>query len=755
MSWLIRSKSSSVPVLTGLQLQTSSSAVPIGIVYGTAKIAPNIVWTGNFKATPLKAKIPGKGGGSKTSSYDYQAGFILGLCEGPVGGVGTVWNGQTLSDMATLGMTLFTGTTPQAAWGWLASFDATQSRPYGGLAYAAIAKFDLGTSGALPALSFEISGRFAGTSTGVNAYDADPALCVQDLLTNAQYGAGFPAGSIDTASLLGASGDASMQTWCKAAGIAFSPVLNAAETAAQILARWLQICCVAPFWSGGLLKFAPYGDGALTGGGVAYTPVTTVQYALGDDDLVATGGDPVTISRTDPAQRMNWLTIEFLDRSHNYDAIPGNSFDQAGIEQNGLRQASSFTAHEICNSAVAQVVVSLMKQRVLYINQQWQFTLSFEYCLLDPMDLVSLTDPVLGSAIVLRLISMEEDDDTGKINCIAEEVPGTTGTPGSYAVQPATGAISNHGATAAPVNPLIIFEPPVALTGGIAQVWIVLSGGTAGVADPNWGGCTVMISLDGTNYSQAGQVNGPARQGVSTAALAAYGGANPDITNTLALNMAMSAGALPPSTTLEAQSFTTLCLIGAELMAYANSTLTGANAYTLGYLERGLYGTSPVVHAIGTAFARLDGSQFAYTLPLQYVGQTIYLKFQSFNIFGDAVQDISTCTAYTYVPVGPPISPAVTHSVFDTAYSIAVTDQYVYVRSLTATRVMSLPLASAYPIGQVLRIMDSSGSATATIKINVTAAGSDLISGLATQSIAAAYGSIALVGDGATHWTKQ
>lgn len=30
----------------------------------------------------------------------------------------------------------------------------------------------------------------------------------------------------------------------------------------------------------------------------------------------------------------------------------------------------------------------------------------------------------------------------------------------------------------------------------------------------------------------------------------------------------------------------------------------------------------------------------------------LYLKFQSFNIFGGGAQDISTCTVYTYTPVG-------------------------------------------------------------------------------------------------------
>ena len=59
-------------------------------------------------------------------------------------------------------------------------------------------------------------------------------------------------------------GDASLQSYCKAMGIAFSPALVNQEQASSILARWLQILNCAAVWSGGELKFIPYGDTAIT-----------------------------------------------------------------------------------------------------------------------------------------------------------------------------------------------------------------------------------------------------------------------------------------------------------------------------------------------------------------------------------------------------------------------------------------------------------------------------------------------------------
>jgi hypothetical protein len=86
-------------------------------------------------------------------------------------------------------------------------------------------------------------------------------------------------------------------------------------------------------------------------------------------------------------------------------------------------------------------------------------------------------------------------------------------------------------------------------------------------------------------------------------------------------------------------------------------SVTGTYTADLSYLRRGVYGTTPASHAIGDQFTLMDttfeiGCTIAYTLPPQYIGTTVYFKFQSFNLFGNATQDMSLVTAYTYVPTG-------------------------------------------------------------------------------------------------------
>ena len=51
----------------------------------------------------------------------------------------------------------------------------------------------------MPSISFEVAGLLAGS--GSASGDADPAAMMADFLANPQYGVGFPAASLDAASL--------------------------------------------------------------------------------------------------------------------------------------------------------------------------------------------------------------------------------------------------------------------------------------------------------------------------------------------------------------------------------------------------------------------------------------------------------------------------------------------------------------------------------------------------------------------------
>ena len=741
MTWFFRRSSASVkPDYTGVQLQTAVASLPIPIVYGRAKIAPNIVFYDNFQ-THAQQTSSGKGGGGKTTTgYTYSADVVMALCEGPISSIGTVWKDQTVTTMAAVGLTLFTGTTPQSVWSYAATAYPSRALGYQGTAYACAANYDLGGSASIGNHNYEVIGVLAGT--GANGVDADPAQMIYDFLTNAQYGAGFAAGSIDMTTLYGAGGDASLQTWCRAAGIAFSAALSSAEQASSTLTRWLQLANCAAVWSGGKLKFIPYADQSISAGStarvvtspvpvpakkpdgsfttpaivvsttsawvsdggvvfsftgaaltydgavaptasghygitpngtylfaaadkgkevtisftssvsVAYVPNATPAYALTDLDFLSNGNsDPVQVARLDPFALPTVQRLECLSRSNQYGSVAVEARDQSQIEAFGLRVGSSVQAHEICDEVtIGPVVAQALLQRQLYTRTRYSFKLSWEFCLLDPMDVVSITDANLGLvAYPVRIVAIEEDDH-GMLTVTAEELVSGVSTP---AANPSSGSAAfqpNQGSAAASINTPLIYEPPPALTNDIAQVWVGASGGSAGVADPNWGGAFVWASVDNTTFSQIGVVTQPLRQGVTTATLANASGW--DVTNTLSVNLAQSAGTLSGTSDASAQTGSTLALVDGELVAYAVATLTGANAYNLTRLQRGIAGTLPASHSSSAPFARLDGAVVKYDLPSTWIGVPLWFKFQSFNVFGAGAQDLSTCTAYAYTPSG-------------------------------------------------------------------------------------------------------
>jgi hypothetical protein len=643
------------PDYTGLQIQTSVSTLPIPIVYGAAKLAPNIVWYADFKSQGQGNGAGGKGGGAQPTSYTYSASIILALCEGPVEGIGQIWKGTDLYTLSQLGFSFLIGTTPQAPWSYLSSAHGDQALGYQGTALLAEANYALGDTPDLSNHNFEVYGPLKGT--GTNGVDADPAQCIQDYLTNGQYGVGLPEAAIDQGTLLSSAaatgvGDASLQTYCKALGICFSPCLATQETAQSVLQRWLQLTNTAAVWSGTVLKFIPYGDQPVTGNGVTYLPAVTPVYDLDDDDFQGdSDDDPVQIQRSDVTDAYNVQRLEVADRANAYNYTPIEARDESMVNLYGLRVGSTVTAHEICDTGIAATVGQLVLQRGLYVRNTYTFKLSWEYCLLEPMDLVTLTDPGLGlDKTPVRLTSIEEDEN-GLLTVQAEEFPSGIATATQYPKQARISVPVNRNVAADPVNPPVIFEPSASLTNGTAQVWIAGSGGRGGAADPNWGGANVWISPDNETYQQVGQIIAPARQGALTAALPAPN-ANPDTTSTLSVDLTESAGVLANANQADAAAARTLCWVDGELVAYATATLTAPSKYALSYLERGLYDTAPVAHQPGAPFVRLDSTIFKYDLPAAYVGQKIWIKLQSYNVFGGGVQDIATVEAYPLTPTG-------------------------------------------------------------------------------------------------------
>jgi hypothetical protein len=536
-------------------------------------------------------------------------------------------------------------------------------------------------------------------SSGVTApvFDANPADIIYDFLTNPQYSIGLSPSQIDATSL------SAYKTYCQSQGIFLSPLLDTQEQVSSIIDRWASLTNTLIFWSSGVLKFVPLGDTALTNSGISngpnynsgiaaaytYTPNLTVQYHLGYGDFLDGGKaqrsgaphPPLQVTRIDPADAPNHVKLEIKDRGNAYNAATVEWQDQGLVDLYGQINAPVTQAHEITDQIIAATVAQLVGQRLGYVRNTYAFTLGHWASLLEPGDLLTLTDPHLGTSNQPVRIKTVDEDENFNLAIVAEEFPGSLGTastPTEMLAQTNGGSGGNYNAGADPgnVNPPTVFEPPTALTGGVPQLWISASGG------PNYGGSIVIVSFDGTTYSQIGTLYAPTQQGTLYADFPSYGGGagGADSTHPLSVDLTESHGVLPSNAgSGDADAYRTLCWLtpsftttipsAGELVAYGAVAQGGmANQFQLGcsttyptaYVRRGLYGTSSPDHPIGSFFTRinlnqqgaLSNSLLAYNLPAAYIGKTIYLKFLSFNSFGNNLQDPAFVTAYQYSPTG-------------------------------------------------------------------------------------------------------
>ncbi|MCL1908971.1 MAG: phage tail protein [Holophagaceae bacterium] len=621
--------------LDNMCVSTSGYGRCIPVAYGKVRVAANLIFYDDFRAIPhTETTRSGKGGGGSThtnTTYTYRAAVILAICEGPIS-VGVAWVDKDIyPGPASIGLTVMNGNQSQSPWPYAIS--KGKGVGYGSTAYVAHSAIDLGTSGSTKNHSFEITGFCSGANI---PGDANAADVIFDMLTNTVHGMGFPPEAIDSLT--------DYRAYTAAAGLYLSGCYFDQRPGLEILKNLLACTNSISVWSGGKLKIVPLGDLPIGD----WQPNSTPLYALTVDDFLGQD-DPVQVKRKTSADAYNSVKIKFNNRNIAYAEDIAAADDLATQDLFGVRPAPDFGADCIASEGVAQVLAQTMLQRYVGIRNEYKFKLGWRHTFLEPGDLVTLTEPGLGlNNTPVRIVSVEEDAE-GELTVTAEDWPNGIATAVAYPVPLREGEGPNAATPPGNCNPPVIFEPPPDLTGGELQAWIGTSGGD------NWGGCEIWASRDNATYSLAGRIDAPARHGSLTSTLPAFNAINPDNGNTLAVNLSISKGELISASQLDADHWETLCYVDGEILSFRYASLTGANRYNLTSLRRGLFGTIAGAHASDTKFMRLDDAvaqiDFA-RWDIAAGGETIYLKFPSFNKFGQAIQGLDEVAAVPFLLKG-------------------------------------------------------------------------------------------------------
>jgi hypothetical protein len=424
-----------------LHYNTSQQGSVIPLIYGTCRQQVNLIDLKNYKGPKGKkgktGSLPlsgtsqsGKGGGSskgkggkKNGHYSVFVDFAL--CQGPVGGTtaNLVFSSAGVASFGSTGLHAYLGydgQTPDPSF---------NSLGYSGTVHVTGTPMDLGQSPVLPNVGIEITGMMTGVNVGAYTADANPGDIITDFLTNVRYGAGFPPECLDRLThdpdgvILNTYGD-----YCQAASLLVSSSLDGHQKAIEWLNGLIILTNSTMVWSGRLLKVVPYGDLELNNNGAYWYPFTfTYQYDLTDDDFlpwnphqeggIPTPGDddPIMLMRSNPADADNWISMEYMDRKNFYNSTIITAYDQGAIDTYGLRIGDSLPGRAFCNQYSAQISIQLLMQRRMYIrNNQIKFQLGWQYCLLEPMDMVTLTghagDTYLDHYPV-RILTIEENDN--------------------------------------------------------------------------------------------------------------------------------------------------------------------------------------------------------------------------------------------------------------------------------------------------------------------------------------------------------
>ena len=628
------------PSYNALRIQTSTNGMVIPVVFGWTRITGNLIWAGDFAAVPHYSSSGGGGKGSTPNttsiSYTYTVSFIMALCEGLITGIAQAWlNKEQYASPSAAGLLLtsFYGSDPQSPWGYMTTNHPSEALGYLDTAGVECANYDLGNSDALPNFTFEVE----GMNIVGGLLDANPADIITQIITNAKFGLvpSFPLDVSDYA------------TYCLAANFLLSPAFteqkNLADHVQDILDQSNSTCV---WHDASTLRIVPFGDTSVTANSTTWNPSVTPLYDLTDDDFLGdNSADPIKVTRKSPANAENDVKVEFFDRANDYNVGVAEVYDQGSIDLYVKRPSSTKQYHAICQASIAAALAQVIQQRQLYIRNEYNFQLSsMKYGHLEPMDIVTLTDAGLGlNKFPVRIIQIDENEGRD-LDVTAEDFPQGVGHAATYGRQAGSGYAVNYNVAPGNVNTPVIFNAPGALTATGYEIWAAASG--AGAA---WGGCDIYASTDGgTSYKFITRLLGASRYGVLTAPLAI--GSDPDTSHTCAVDLTTSKGVMLSGTQADADNNITLCLVDSELISYQTANLTSLYHYNLTtYMRRGCYGSAIAAHATNAQFVRLDDALAKIPFDPALIGQTLYLKFLSFNTWQAGNQELADVSPYTYV----------------------------------------------------------------------------------------------------------
>jgi len=485
-------------------------------------------------------------------------------------------------------------------WAYLEAFNTIPTVPtpgYRGTPYVVFLDHSLSATGnTTPNFEFEV---VEGTSD------------LGDYVTWAIGKTGLAPGDIDVTRLVG------------------TPVIGLLTSDRSTVRSILQPLASAFFFdaveSDGKIKFV------MRGGGLAQSIPETDLAAHANGSQMP---DPLGTTRTQELDLPRVVTVQYPNS--NFGFQPSSKY--ARQQSTSSKLETTLQIPISMTDSQGQAIADKMLNIAWNERSGFTFATGREYCYLEPTDIVSVSK---GAASYEIRLTNKEEAAPGIFTwqAVAEDIGIYHNVINNLLdnVKPAAAWNTPPGS----VSPPFIIDAPGIVTVTGFELWIA-----AGSANKNWGGCGVFVSTDGIVYTQIGTMRGSCAYGMGTV----LSGSDPDSVNTLSTDLRRSGASMTSVSKADADNLLSLCFMGGELVSFETAALT-TNGYDLTYLRRGVYGTTVAAHT-GAAFIQLDTRVFKYPYDSSLIGQTLYFKFPSFNVFGGAGEDIGSLPAYSYTISG-------------------------------------------------------------------------------------------------------
>lgn len=554
------------PNLADLTRQGADYGAAIPRVYGTIRVAGNVLWSSGLQSSGFGGKLVGGG-------TSYSTSIAIGVSARPVLSFGRIWaDGKLMRDGGQLAIAgqvrFYLGTEDQVADAAIvANVGAAAAPAFRGIAYVVFDTISLTAfADRVPTFSFEVTADAASVPVGAIAADLFAAS-----------GCAVPDGSALVQALDGYG-------------------LGRSATNATALEQLATIAPHDPVGGGAALRLVP--------------PVGGAPTALADIEIGAyVGGKPGLVRNWRRASMLRpprTVTIGYMDATRQYQSglqtANGDGASHVAIEQDLPAVLSAPAARGIAERALRDAETARATRTI---------TLPYSRAPIEVGDAIT----VAGDATLWRVRRQALEGMVVALDL--EATPTWLAAPlAADAGQGPANALAVQGPSVLQILDLPDFAGNA---GAGPRLWLAVSG-----MNPNWRAANLLVSYDGgASYASLGTVRTPDTIGTTTSVLASGTTTGWDMTNSVEIALANQSDGLQSSAAASVLAGANLVAIGQELIGFQTATPTAPGRYVLSGLLRGQFGTEFAAsgHAIGEPFALLDQARIrSLDLPVGKLG---------------------------------------------------------------------------------------------------------------------------------------